>query len=141
MFAARRDHLQAVIVPALARGEVVLCDRFLDSSAAYQGGGRELGVEAVLRINAPAVEETKPDLTVFLKMPHREALRRRCSASDPDRLEMEADSFHARVEEAYDRLIARDPQRFAVVDATKSVEHVAEEVAQKVLIRLMEAER
>lgn len=139
--ASRAQHVRETIRPAVSEGRVVLCDRFLDSSAAYQGGGRELGVEAVLRINAPAVEETKPDLTVFLKMPHREALRRRCSASDPDRLEMEADSFHARVEEAYDRLIARDPQRFAVVDATKSVEHVAEEVAQKVLIRLMEAER
>ena len=129
------------IRPAVEAGKVVLCDRFLDSSVAYQGGGRQLGIDEVLAINAPAVEGTLPDLTVYLEIGHREALKRRCAASDPDRLEMEADSFHARVEDGYHQLIARDPGRFVVVDAAKPREEIAAEIAEKVLARLMDAEK
>ena len=138
--ASRAQHVREKILPAVAEGKVVLCDRFLDSSVAYQGGGRNLGIDKVLEINAPAVDGTLPDLTVYLDIDHRESLRRRCAASEPDRLEMEAESFHARVENGYHELIARDPERFVVVDAAKTREEIAAEIQEKVLARLMKSE-
>lgn len=138
--ASRAQHVHDVIRPAVAAGRVLLCDRFVDSSVAYQGGGRQLGVQKVLDINAPAIESCLPMATVYLDIDHRESLRRRCAASEPDRMEMEADSFHARVEAAYKELIARDPARFVVVDATGSPEDIGREIAGQVLARLMEAE-
>ena len=138
--AARAQHVREKIRPAVAEGKVVLCDRFLDSSAAYQGGGRQLGVEQVLGINAPAVDGTLPDLTVYLDIDHRKSLERRCAASEPDRLEMEAESFHARVEDGYHQLIARDPERFAVVNAEGGRDEIAAEVSEKVLAKLAEME-
>ena len=138
--ASRAQHVREKILPAVAEGKVVLCDRYLDSSAAYQGGGRQLGIDKVLAINAPAVNGVLPDLTVYLEIGHREALQRRCAASEPDRMEMEADSFHARVEDGYHQLISRDPDRFVVVDAAKSRDEIAEEIQDKVLTRLMRSE-
>ena len=135
--ASRAQHVREKIRPAVNGGSVILCDRFLDSSVAYQGGGRQLGIDEVLAINAPAVDGTMPDLTVYLDIDHRKAMARRCAVSEPDRLEMEAESFHARVEEGYHRLIVRNPDRFAVVDADDTREKVAEKVAEKVLDRLM----
>ena len=135
--ASRAQHVREKILPAVAEGKVVLCDRYLDSSVAYQGGGRQLGIDEVLRINSPAVEGAMPDLTVFLDLDHEESLRRRCAASEPDRMEMEADSFHARVEDGYHELIARDPDRFVVVDAGKTRDEIAAEIQDKVLTRLM----
>ena len=142
LYAASRAQLvREVIRPAVKRGQLVLCDRFLDSSVAYQGGGRELGVDRVLEINAPAVDGTMPDLTVYLDINHRKALERRCAASEPDRLEMEAESFHARVEDGYRTLIARSPERFAVVNAEGDRDSIAKEIADRVLARLMEMEK
>lgn len=138
--AARAQHVREKILPAVSDGKVVLCDRYLDSSVAYQGGGRQLGIDQVLAINEPAVKGAIPDLTVYLEIGHRKALERRCAASEPDRLEMEADSFHARVEDGYHQLIARDPERFIVVDAERSRDEIAEEIREKVLERLMENE-
>jgi dTMP kinase len=139
--ASRAQHVREKIRPAVAEGKVVLCDRFLDSSAAYQGGGRQLGIDKVLTINAPAVDGTLPDMTVYLDIDHRTAMARRCAASEPDRLEMEAESFHARVEDGYHELIKRDPARFIVVNAERSREEIAAEIAEKVLGRLMEMEK
>ncbi len=135
--ASRAQHVREVIRPAIGEGKVVLCDRFVDSSAAYQGGGRQIGVDKILRINEPAVDGTMPDLTVYLDIDHRKAMERRCAASEPDRLEMEAESFHARVEDAYHQLIAKDPDRFAVVNAEGSREDIAAEIAEKVLSKLL----
>ena len=138
--ASRAQHVREKILPAVAEGKVVLCDRFLDSSVAYQGGGRQLGIDEVLQINAPAVEGAMPDLTVYLDIDHRESLKRRCAVSEPDRLEMEAESFHARVEDGYHQLIARDPDRFVVVDAAKTRDEIAAEIQDKVIARLMNME-
>ena len=137
--AARAQHVRQVIRPAMAAGKVLLCDRFVDSSVAYQGGGRELGVQRVLDINAPAVDGTMPLMTVYLDIDHRTSLRRRAAATELDRLEMEGDSFHGRTEAAYRELIARDPRRFIVVDATGSPEEIGKEIADQVLARLREA--
>jgi len=136
--AARAQHVHQVIRPAVERGMLVLCDRFVDSSVAYQGGGRELGVETVQRINAPAVAEMRPDATVYLAIDHRIGLKRRYGASTPDRLELEGVEFHARVQEAYEKLIREDPDRFLVVNADQGIEAVARETLGVVLRRLEE---
>ncbi len=138
--AARAQHVREVIRPVIASGKVLLSDRFVDSSVAYQGGGRQLGVDRVLAINAPAVDGTLPHATVYLDIDCKTSLQRRMNASEPDRLEMEALSFHARVEEAYHDLIRRDPERFVVVDATRTPDEIAKETGEKVLKKLMEAE-
>jgi dTMP kinase len=138
--ASRAQHVREVIRPAVAAGRVVLCDRFVDSSAAYQGGGRQMGIDRILRINEPAVDGTLPDLTVYLDIDHRTAMARRVAASTPDRMEMEAESFHARVEEGYHQLIEMDPDRFAVVNAAGDRDSIAAEVARRVLEKLMAME-
>ena len=99
-----------------------------------------LGVDRVLAINEPAVEDTLPLVTVFLDLDHRTSLRRRSEASELDRLEMEKEDFHARVEQGYHELISRDPDRYVVVNARESREMIAETIAGAVLEKLMKAE-
>jgi dTMP kinase len=113
LFAAARAQLVAeVIRPALARGEWVVCDRFLDSSLAYQGAGRGLGIEAVLAANALALDDCLPDVTVVIDVPLATACVRRGVG---DRIESAADGFHARVADGYRRLVAMYPQRIRAV--------------------------
>lgn len=138
--ASRAQHVRQVIRPAIAAGKVMLCDRFVDSSVAYQGGGRQLGVQRVLDINAPAVDGTMPLATIYLDVDHETSLQRRAAATELDRMELAGDSFHARTEVGYRELIRRDPDRFIVVDATRTPEEIGKEVAEKVIARLMEAE-
>ena len=138
--ASRAQHVRQVVRPAVAAGRVLLCDRFVDSSVAYQGGGRQLGVQRVLDINAPAVDGTMPMATIYLDVDHETSMARRAAATELDRMELAGDSFHARTEAGYRELIARDPERFIVVDATRTPEEIGREVAQRVLARLMEAE-
>ena len=138
--ASRAQHVREVIRPAVAAGRVLLSDRFVDSSVAYQGGGRQLGVQRVLDINAPAVDGTLPMATVYLDVDHETSMKRRAAATELDRMELAGDSFHARTEAGYRELIRRDPARFIVVDATRTPQEIGEEVAQKVIGRLMEAE-
>ena len=138
--ASRAQHVREVIRPAIKAGKVMFSDRFVDSSVAYQGGGRQLGVQKILDINAPAVDGTLPVATVYLDVDHETSLKRRAAATELDRMELEGDSFHARVEAGYRELIRRDPERFIVVDATRTPEEIGREVAERVLARLMEAE-
>lgn len=137
--ASRAQHVREVIRPALASGQVVLCDRFVDSSIAFQGGGRELGVELVQKINAPALDGCRPDTTVYLKLDHQTALNRRSAASTPDRIESEKESFHARVEAAYDLLVGQDPQRFVIADARKKPEEITQEILEALYLRMEKA--
>lgn len=134
--ASRAQHVDQIIRPKVREGKLVLCDRFVDSSVAYQGGGRQLGVEKILNINAPAVDGCMPHMTVYLAMDHKQALMRRLNASTPDRLEMESVAFHGRIQKAYEELIQREPERFLIVDAARSVGEVAQEALEKVLERL-----
>ena len=138
--ASRAQHVRQVILPAMEEGKVVLCDRFVDSSVAFQGGGRELGVSLIQQINAPAVEGCLPDTTVFLRLDHDTALRRRENASALDRIESEKASFHARVEAAYDTLIDQAPERFIAVDARKSPEAITQEILSQLFERMDAAE-
>ncbi len=138
--ASRAQHVRQVIRPAVKAGKVILCDRFVDSSVAYQGGGRELGVDTVLDINARAVDGTWPMATIYLDVDSETSMRRRAAATELDRMELAGQSFRERTEAGYRALIERDPNRFIVVDATRKPEEIGEEVAEKVLERLMEAE-
>lgn len=136
--ASRAQHVAQVIRPAVERGELVLCDRFVDSSVAYQGGGRELGVDVIQQINEPAVGDMLPDATLYLAIDHRQALMRRLAASEPDRLELAAVEFHGRVQKAYERLIKENRKRFLVVDASRDIESIAKDALELVLSRLLE---
>ena len=134
--ASRAQHVHQVIRPAVEAGKVVLSDRFVDSSVAYQGGGRAMGVDMIRQINEPAVDGMLPDATVYLAIDHTTAMNRRLSASRPDRLEMESGAFHGRVQAAYEELIERDRQRFIVVSGDQPVEEIARQVLRQVLKRL-----
>lgn len=116
--AARRQHLVEVVAPALAADQIVLCDRFVDSSIAYQGGGRQLGTDAVARLNDFAIQGAMPGLTIYLDLPVEVGLQRvRKLGQGFDRLEGEKLAFHQRVRQAYLGLAAADPTRIKQVDA------------------------
>lgn len=134
--ASRAQHVHQVIRPAVEAGKVVLSDRFVDSSVAYQGGGREMGVEMIRQINEPAVDGMLPDATVYLAIDHDMAMKRRLSSSRPDRLELESSAFHGRVQAAYEELIERDRRRFIVVSGDQPAEEIAWQVLRQVLRRL-----
>jgi dTMP kinase len=117
MYAAdRAEHVAGVIVPALARGTIVVTDRYVDSTLAYQGGGRQLPVDAVRRVNDLATEGLVPDLTFLLDLPPADGLGRR--ARSADRLEAEPEQFHERVRAAFLALAKADPGRYVVLDGT-----------------------
>jgi dTMP kinase len=137
LFAAARAELVAeVIRPALERGAVVLSDRYLDSSLAYQGGARGLGRGPVEEVNRFATGGLLPDLVVLLDIDPADGLARR--ARDPDRIEAQDIDFHRRVREAFRDLAAADPGRFAVIDAAAPVPEVATRVRAAVLALLEE---
>ncbi|MBR4443782.1 MAG: dTMP kinase [Clostridia bacterium] len=134
--AARAQHVFEVIRPALARGAAVLCDRFLDSSMAYQGGGRNLGVELVRAVNEPAVKGLMPDKTLFYDLNPDKALRRRLAVSQPDRLELEKKEFTDAVYGAYLRLARDNPERIAVIDGDRSIEAVEADTRRALIAAL-----
>jgi dTMP kinase len=134
--AARAELVQEVVRPALERGAVVLCDRYLDSSLAYQGGARGLGVGPVTEVNRFATGGVVPDLVVLLDLDPAAGLARR--AGDRDRIEAQELDFHRRVRSAFRDLAAADPARFCVVDAAAPVAEVAARV-QAAVLSLLEA--
>ena len=126
--ASRRQHLVEKIWPALKEGKVVLCDRFLDSSLAYQGGGRNLGVENVLNINLFATENTYPDLTLFFDISPEVGLARvsKDKKRVADRLDNENENFHDKVYKTFKEIIEQNKNRIVVIDASKSIGEVVE---------------
>lgn len=120
--AARGEHVKQVIKPALEDGAIVICDRYLDSSVAYQGYGRELGADRVRDLSVWATEGLLPDLTILLDVDPTVGLSR---VESPDRLESEPIDYHQRVRSAFLDIAAREPSRFLVVDASGSVEEIA----------------
>ena len=117
MEAARADLVESVISPALASGGVVLSDRYDDSTLAYQGGGRGLGLEWLRQLNAFATGGLVPDLTLLFDLPVEIGLARRRAQGDGNRLDLEGPEFHGRVLETYRALARLDPERFVVLDA------------------------
>lgn len=131
--ADRAHHVATVVCPALARGEIVLQDRYLDSSVAYQGAGRVLDGTEIRDLSLWAAEGALPDLTVLLDLDPAAARTRLDSADKPfDRLEAEKADFHGRVREAFLELAAAEPDRFLVVDASASVDEIAAVIRARV---------
>ena len=135
--ASRAQNVRALIRPALEKGRAVVCDRFVDSSIAYQGGGRQLGSDVVAQLNALAVGDTMPDATVYLRMPPEQALARRLSASEPDRLESQKESFFERTYQAFEALFgSENMDRVVSVDASQPIEDVTRDMLSAVEARL-----
>jgi dTMP kinase len=130
VFAARRDHLRQVIVPALARGAVVLCDRYTDATFAYQGAGRGFDTAVLAELERWVQAGRQPDLTLWFDLPPELAAARRAAARSADRFEQEAHGFFARVAAGYAARAAAEPQRFVRIDAALTVGQVGTQVMQ-----------
>jgi len=126
--AARRQHLVEIVVPALKKGKIVICDRFVDSSLAYQGYARGIGIDEVLKINRFAIDELMPDLTIFLDVRPEVGLERinKSKVRKKDRLDLESLGFHKRVHEGYQRVLERYPNRIKSINAEESIKSVSE---------------
>lgn len=124
MFAARREHIEQVIRPALAAGEVVISDRFTDASFAYQCGGRGLPESRLAVLESWVHADLNPDMTLLFDLPTEIAAQRLASARVPDRFEREKVDFHARVRAAYLRRAEQYPQRIRVIDGSRDIDAV-----------------
>jgi len=144
MFAARAQHIKEIIQPALREGRIVLCDRFTDSSEAYQGGGRKLGVEPVLGLHKILFDNLQPDLTILMdsdvatsvQRARRRNKSRTGGESDENRFEQESRAFFERVRTAYLAIAAREPQRVVAVDARGTPEETHRKIMEVVRKRL-----
>jgi len=136
VFAARRDHLQTCIEPALARGASVLCDRFTDATFAYQGGGRGFDPVVLAQLETWVQQGRQPDLTLWFDLPAATAAGRRAAARAPDRFEQQDAAFFERVRAGYAARAAGAPQRFARVDSSQSREQVAAQLQRVLAERL-----
>ena len=148
MFADRAQSIHEIILPALTAGSVVLCDRYTDSSEAYQGSGRGLGSQRVLAVHSAVCDDLQPDLTILL-LPDFEASLRRAQrrnqrsrdshgGSDENRFEAEGAEFYRRVHEGYATIAAREPQRVTVIGGDDGIETVASRVRAIVQARMMQ---
>jgi dTMP kinase len=137
MFADRAQSIAEIILPALAARSIVLCDRYTDSSEAYQGGGRQLGSTRVLAMHAAACDNLQPDLTILL-LPSLEASLKRArrrnqrhverQGTDENRFEREPDDFYRRIYDKYKEIAAREPHRVVIVDRNDSIEEIEKEI-------------
>ncbi|MCA1066502.1 dTMP kinase [Rossellomorea sp. AcN35-11] len=130
--AARRQHLVEKVIPALEEGKIVICDRFIDSSLAYQGNARGIGMEEVMDINRFAIEDKMPDLTLYFDIDPEEGLKRisKHNGREVNRLDLESMDFHTLVREGYQELIRQYPERIQIIDASQSKEEVFSEAYQ-----------
>ncbi|WP_275544609.1 MULTISPECIES: dTMP kinase [unclassified Pseudomonas] len=138
VFAARAQHLQQVIRPALARGSVVLCDRFTDATYAYQGGGRGLSIERIAQLEQFVQAELRPDLTLIFDLPVEIGLARAAARGRLDRFEQEGRGFFEAVRQAYLQRAAQAPQRYRVLDAGQALAQVQADI-DALLPSLLEA--
>ncbi len=136
--ASRRQHLVEKVWPAVKEGKIVICDRYLDSSLAYQGGARGLGIENILNINMFATEGTFPDLTLLFDIEPEVGLARIAANANREvnRLDLEKLDFHKNVRNTFLDLAKRYPDRFVIIDASKSQEEVAKATLDVILARL-----
>lgn len=137
--ASRRQHLVEKIIPALERGDVVLCDRFVDSSLAYQGYARDIGIDGIWSINKFAIEDVMPDLTIYLKLDPEAGIDRILSNKrDDNRLDNESIQFHKKVVLGYNELSDNFKERIKVVDASQSKEQVLKDTIHIINQYMME---
>ena len=131
--ASRRQHLVEKVIPALEAGKIVICDRFIDSSLAYQGYARHLGIDNVYTINQFAVEGHMPDTTIFLNLNYNDGLKRIETRTFKDRLDLETNTFHQEVSMGYQKVLEKYQHRMKVVDASQEIEKVVEDSLKLVL--------
>ena len=136
MFAARAQHLQEVILPALDAGKWVLCDRFTDSTYAYQGGGRGIDKARIAQLEQWVQGERRPDMTLILDLPIDVGLERAGKRSEPDRFELEKHDFFNKVRDAFLARAESNPQRYTVIDASPAIEEVQRSI-QSVLEKMV----
>jgi dTMP kinase len=150
MFADRAQAIAEVIEPALAAGKIVLCDRFTDSTEAYQGGGRELGSEAVLDLHRLICGDLQPDLTILLlpslqasldRARHRNDRVEAQTGKDEGRFEAEQDAFHRRVWQKYREIAAREPERVVMIEGDLGIDEIHEQIVEAVSEKLLLAGR
>ena len=136
--ASRRQHLVEKVWPAIKEGKIVICDRYLDSSLAYQGGARGLGVDNILNVNLFATENTWPDLTLLFDIDPNLGLERiaKNAQREVNRLDLEKIDFHNKVRQTFLDLSKRYPDRYVVIDASKSIEEVQKATMDAILARL-----
>ncbi|MCQ2776164.1 MAG: dTMP kinase [Bacilli bacterium] len=136
--ASRRQHLVEKVWPAIKEGKIVICDRYLDSSLAYQGGARNLGVDNVLNVNLFATENTYPDLTLLFDIDPQIGLERiaKNANREVNRLDLEKIEFHNKVRQTFLDLAKRYPERYVIIDASKSQEEVKDATLKVILARL-----
>jgi dTMP kinase len=149
MFADRAQSIAEIILPALADGAIVLCDRYTDSSEAYQGGGRQLGSPRILAMHAAACDNLQPDLTILLLPPLDSSLKRarrrnqrnvEKQGADENRFERESDDFYRRIYEKYKEIAAREPQRVVTLDKSGSIEEIERDIHDIVAKKITSAE-
>lgn len=128
--ASRRQHLVEKVLPALAKGQIVLCDRFVDSSLAYQGVGRHLGIDEVWAINQFAIEDHMPDFTIYLNVDPQIGLNRIDKRDYKDRLDQESLQFHQDTYDGYQQVVAKFKDRMIVVDANQDAQKVIDDAYQ-----------
>ncbi|MEW8027588.1 MAG: dTMP kinase [Candidatus Thiodiazotropha sp.] len=128
MFAARAEHLQQKILPALEQGIWVLCDRFTDASFAYQGAGRGLSLEKIAKLQQFVQGSLRPDLTLLLDLPVDTGLQRAGKRSEPDRFESENSDFFEKVREGYLQIATQEPDRVQVIDASPALDIVQKQI-------------
>ncbi|MBL4711628.1 MAG: dTMP kinase [Gammaproteobacteria bacterium] len=133
MFAARAEHLNKVIRPALENNQTVLCDRFTEATYAYQGGGRQLDVDKISKLEVWVQEDLRPDLTLILDAPVEVGRARAGRRSEPDRIEKEHDAFFQRVRKAYINLAERYPHRICLINASVELDAVQLQIHKKLL--------
>jgi dTMP kinase len=148
MFADRAQSINEIILPALSEGKIVLCDRYTDSSEAYQGGGRQLGSQRILEMHRATCDNLQPDLTILL-LPSLEASLKRArrrnqrdaaqQGTDENRFERESDDFYRRIYEKYEEIAAREPQRVAPIREDASIDQIEACIKKIVTARLEKA--
>lgn len=133
MAASRAQHVREIIRPAIDAGQIVIVDRFLDSSLAYQGYGRELGVEQILKLNVLAINSIKPDLTFYLDISPQDGIKRRNGSGKIDRLDLQQSDFYERVYKGYKQIAKQFKDRYFSIDSTKPINEVSDIVWDKVV--------
>ncbi|PEL09995.1 dTMP kinase [Bacillus sp. AFS017336] len=136
--AARRQHLAEKVIPALEEGKIVLCDRFVDSSLAYQGVGRGIGIDEIYNINQFAIDGLMPDLTIYFDLDPKVGLNRVHQADEREvnRLDLEELDFHLKVQSGYAEIMKREPGRFKKIDASNSIDQVFKDTLEVVLEKI-----
>lgn len=135
-FADRVQHVSEIINPYILEGYIVISDRFTDSTLAYQGYGRGISLELINNLNKFLLDEFKPEVTILLDLPAELGLARNRNINKNDKFELENISFHNKVREGFLKLAAKEPERFIIVDATKTVREIASEIYEKIRQRL-----